>query len=122
MSLNQNDWPQGRLSSRFSQRTTGDDHESRLYIAFVYGLWFLGQKQAKRGKPRIAENPEITRGIYPRTTWHNSFSDLPDRIPHLNSLQIMSFSPILTRRVRVFGPVPRSDIARSSNSFDSNGA
>src|SRR6266516_631381 len=61
---------------RFSQRAMADDHESRLYIAFVYGLWFLGQKQANRGKPRIAENPENTRGIHSRTTWQNSFSDL----------------------------------------------
>src|SRR5947199_221925 len=79
MSLNQNDWPQGRLSSRLSQRATGDDHESRLYIALVYGLRFLGQKQAKRGKPRIAENPESARGIQPRTTWQNSFPDLQNR-------------------------------------------
>src|SRR5437870_824762 len=30
-------------------------HGNRLYIAFVYGLWFLGQKQAEGGKRRIPE-------------------------------------------------------------------
>ena len=34
-----------------------------MYIAFVYGLRFLGQKQPKRGKRRIAENVETTTDV-----------------------------------------------------------
>jgi len=53
--------------------------EDRLYIAFVYGLGVLGQKQAKRGKRRIGENLETTKGTKTSTTGQNSCSELQNR-------------------------------------------
>jgi len=50
-----------------------------LYIAFVYGLRFLGQKVAKRGKGQIAENVATTRAIKTSTTGPNSLSELRNR-------------------------------------------
>ena len=50
-----------------------------MYIAFVYDLRFLGQKQAKRGKRRIEENVATTRGIKTSTAGQNSFSELQNR-------------------------------------------
>src|SRR2546429_426785 len=58
---------------------TRGDQKFRLYIAFVYGLGVLGQKQAKRGKRRIAENVATTRAIKTSTTGPNSLFELQNR-------------------------------------------
>ncbi|PYJ60273.1 MAG: hypothetical protein DME24_10005 [Verrucomicrobia bacterium] len=62
-----------------SQRATRTDQKFRLYIAFVYGLRFLGQKEAKRGKRRIAANVGTTRRSKTSITGPNSFSKLQNR-------------------------------------------
>ena len=69
-----------------SQRATRTDQKFRLYIAFVYGLRFLGQKEAKRGKRRIAANVGTTRRSKTSITGPNSFSELQNRCstPELN--------------------------------------